>query len=108
MKSMKNWRCILDLTTNKMHMLGPGDANIELPPGSQTLQMKQGPSGHLSLPISEYQAFKACESARNSLQEAPASMQLPVFQSASSGQPNALSTETPPGLSSSESSNTWQ
>ena len=58
MKSMKNRRVILDLMTNKLHMLGPGNVNSELPPGSQTLQMKQGPSGHLLLPISELQCLQ--------------------------------------------------
>ena len=112
MKSMKNRRVILDLTTNMLHMLGPGNANIELPPGSQTLRMKQCPSGHLLLPISEYQAFKAYESARDRLQEAPAAMQLPVLETMSAGQPaatsRAASTETPPGLAASSSSNTWR
>ena len=94
-----------------MHMLGPGNANIELPPGSQTLQLKQGPSGNLLLPISEYQVFKADESARDRLQEAPAAMQLPVLETTSAGQPAAkslaASKETPPGLAASSSSNTW-
>ena len=49
---------MLDLTTLRMHFLGPGNYELEraLPPGTQTYQCELAPSGHMVVPCCEYQA----------------------------------------------------
>ena len=57
--SLKNRRAILDLVTNQLHFLGPGDYDLmtALPPGTDTFQLKHAPSGHLILPCNKFQEF---------------------------------------------------
>ena len=47
-------RAVLDFTTLKVHFLGPGEANLEVSPGTQTFQCVFSPSGHMMLPIGEF------------------------------------------------------
>jgi len=54
LKSLTQARCILDLTTNQIHLCGPGKPQFELPPGSESYQLEIAPSGHLMLPCSEF------------------------------------------------------
>ena len=42
----------------KLHFVGAGDAELNLPPGSETFQLYLSPSGHLMLPVSEFQNHK--------------------------------------------------
>ena len=59
--SLTNNRAIVDLTTNRLHLCGPGDAQITLPPGTTTVQMEREPSsGHLIVPCDLYE-----EASRN-------------------------------------------
>jgi hypothetical protein len=51
---MKKQRTILDLVNNQMHFCGPGEITFNLPPGSESFQLEEAPSGHLILPICEY------------------------------------------------------
>ena len=53
--AMKKQRTILDLVSNQMHFCGPGDIKLLLPEGTESFQLEEAPSGHLMLPISEYQ-----------------------------------------------------
>ena len=57
--SLQRRRAVLDMVTNKLYFLGPGDYKIEsiLPPGSETYQLHTAPSGHLLLPVDNYKQF---------------------------------------------------
>ena len=48
----------LDLVNNVMYMCGPGEMEVNPPPGTRVLQLEQGRSGHLFLPISQYDKIK--------------------------------------------------
>ena len=54
--ALRKNRAILDLSSMQLHFCGPGDIKIEsgLPPGTETFQLEQAPSGHLVLPCCEY------------------------------------------------------
>ena len=54
LQSLTQARSILDLTTNQLHLCGPGTPQFELPPGSESYQLEVAPSGHLVLPCSEF------------------------------------------------------
>ena len=56
LRSMQNSRATLDLTTNQMHLCGPGDVSIILPSGTETYQLEIAPSGHLVLPCCNFTA----------------------------------------------------
>ena len=47
-------RTILDMRSNQLHFLGPGEAELMLPPGSETFQCVMSPSGHLMIPCSRF------------------------------------------------------
>ena len=55
--SLKNKRTLIDLNTNKLYFLGPGDYDLPaaMPPGTECYQCEQSPSGHLILPCCEYE-----------------------------------------------------
>ena len=72
--SLKNRRAILDLVTNQLHFLGPGDYDLmtALPPGTETFQLKHAPSGHLILPCNKFQEFdKEQANGKFTLDETP-------------------------------------
>ena len=54
LRSLKENRVWLDLVNNVMYMLGPGDMEVVPPPGTRVLQLEQGRSGLLFLPINQY------------------------------------------------------
>ena len=47
-------RSIVDCYNNKIYFIGPGDVKIDMPPGSTCYDLELSPSGHLMLPITEY------------------------------------------------------
>ena len=55
LRSLIEHRAILDCAGRVLHLQGPtGEAEITLPPGSESYQLEQSPSGHLLLPVSDY------------------------------------------------------
>ena len=64
---MANRRGVLDMVTNKLHFLGPGDYDLmpALPAGTETFQLTVAPSGHLLLPCDHYQDFDNQQTAGN-------------------------------------------
>ena len=58
--SLTNRRAILDMNTKQLHFCGPGDYDLVkmLPPGTESFQLKEAPSGHLLLPCNHY---KSCD-----------------------------------------------
>ena len=74
---------VLDLTSNKMHLCGPGTVELSLPPGIETYQLEIAPSGHLVLPCSNFQqASMSLQRPRMDQQErallAPAATEIDV------------------------------
>ena len=53
---MRSKRAVMDMNTLRIHFLGPGDYELEsaLPPGTETFQCEQSPSGHMVLPCCHY------------------------------------------------------
>ena len=49
---------IVDTGNNKLHFLGPGGAQIQLSPGSETYDLIDAPSGHLLIPCCQYHGLK--------------------------------------------------
>ena len=64
---MRSRRALFEMVKNEFHLMGPGDAKLELPQGPQTFQMEQGPPGLILLPIVEYEAHKRYEESHPSL-----------------------------------------
>ena len=56
LESMEEKRTVLDLVNRKMYLMGPGEFTIQAPPGSHCLQLYKADSGHLMLPVTEYQS----------------------------------------------------
>ena len=83
LKSMINKRAIVDTVNKRLIFCGPGPVEIKPPPGSDVYQMEQAPSGHLLLPISDYESLKRFQATRDRLQAAPEPMSLPVMEGSS-------------------------
>ena len=56
LRSMNSTRTIIDTTTMKIHLVGPGDYDFEklLPAGTKTIKCEASPSGHLVIPTDEF------------------------------------------------------
>ena len=56
LQALKKNRSIIDMTSNKIYFVGPGDFDLmkALPPGTECYQCEEAPSGHLVLPICEF------------------------------------------------------
>ena len=52
-------RAIINTFTNELILCGPGGCVLSPSPGSERFQLKRAPSGHLLLPVSEYQRITA-------------------------------------------------
>ena len=61
MDVLKRRRCLIDVGNSVLHMVGPGDLNINLPPGSVSINMTTTPSGHLVLECSDWAATESLE-----------------------------------------------
>ena len=64
LNSLKCHRAILDMNTMKLHFCGPGDYDLEktLPPGTESYELKEAPSGHLILPCGYHKELAKQES----------------------------------------------
>ena len=51
LKSLKSFRCILDMGNNKLYLPGPAGCEIQRCPGTVAYDLKMSDSGHLILPI---------------------------------------------------------
>ena len=65
LQSLMDNRAILDMRTQQLHFLGPGDCELNLPPGTDSYQLEQAPSGHLMLPCSEFSTGTSSGSDRS-------------------------------------------
>jgi hypothetical protein len=57
-------RVIIDHVNMQYIEIGPGNHKIDLPPGSRVLPIHRAPTGHLLLPISEWDKAKPGQKAR--------------------------------------------
>ena len=57
---MKNNRTIIDTNDNKVYFLGPGNYDLmkAMPPGTEVLQAKIAPTGHMVLPCAKFTKVK--------------------------------------------------
>ena len=88
--ALRNNRTLIDFTTLKMYMMGPGDNELEkhLPPGTDTYQLELAPSGHMVLPCCEYQPGSSSSDHSLTL--------MSRSNATSSGSPRAEATGIPP------------
>ena len=54
LKSLTQHRAVLDLVSNQLHLLGPGESRFELTEGTETFNLVRAPTGHLLLPFQEF------------------------------------------------------
>jgi hypothetical protein len=54
LSSLRRNRAVIDVVTNTMYFMGPGDYQIQQSPGSTKYNLVQSQSGHLLLPVSEF------------------------------------------------------
>eukprot|EP00974_Lingulodinium_polyedra_P030343 2920293-Lingulodinium_polyedra.AAC.1 len=54
-------RAVIDIVHRRLHLCGPGDVNMELPPGPQTFELEQSLAGHLLLPGPDFHPAKPPE-----------------------------------------------
>ena len=56
LQALRKNRAVLDMSTFKVYFLGPGDYDLmqAMPPGTDCYQGEEAPSGHLVLPICEF------------------------------------------------------
>eukprot|EP00973_Karenia_brevis_P067440 9380555-Karenia_brevis.AAC.1 len=74
LKSMQEKRVLIDTYNHYMYMVGPGGYKLQLSPGSKRLTLEEAPSGHLLLPISDFE--HVCKTHSNSEQASPTSKTL--------------------------------
>ena len=53
--SMSQHRVLIDVMNKKLFMVGHGGYSLQLSPGSRSLDLETSPSGHLLLPVTEWQ-----------------------------------------------------
>ena len=54
LKSLTQHRAVLDLVSNQLHLLGPGESRFELAEGTETFNLTRAATGHLLLPFQEF------------------------------------------------------
>ena len=96
LKSMKNKRTIIDTVNNRMYFCGEGPIEIRVPPGTDTYQLVQAPSGHLMLPVSDYPQLHKYLANRDRLDQPPESVNLPVMEETATTTSTATSSSTAP------------
>ena len=54
-KTMRNDRAVLDMVALQLHVRGPSDISLTLPPGTKPFQLEISPSGHVVLPFTNFE-----------------------------------------------------
>ena len=69
LQALKRNRAVMDLNSNKIYFLGPGNYDLlhAMPPGTDCYQAVEAPSGHLVLPICEYAHSRSSSIPEHSL-----------------------------------------
>jgi len=90
LKALKATRGILDCNGKKLHLLGPGEFNPVLPPGSITIPLQEAPSGHLVMIIDDYEA-----AIKNAVENPTPKVDRKVLQFATSEKSETKKTSSP-------------
>jgi len=53
LQSLEASRAVLDVGGRKLHLLGPGELQMTLPPGTRSIPLTKAPSGHLVMIIDD-------------------------------------------------------
>ena len=61
LRSLRANRALIDCQGLKLHLLGPGDLRLNLPPGSRSFPLELSDGGHLILPIGEFEKMRQQE-----------------------------------------------
>ena len=77
LKTMRNNRAVLDMVDLQLHVCGPADINLTLPPGTKSFQLEISPSGHFVLPCTNFENIQ--RNPRNPLRDT--AVVLPVKES---------------------------
>ena len=56
LQSLEASRAVLDVGGRKLHLLGPGELQMTVPPGTRSIPLTKAPSGHLVMIIDDYEA----------------------------------------------------
>ena len=94
LRSLEQERAILDCGSRMLHLVGQGEVQLTLPPGSVSIPLQKAPSGHLVMVIDEYEEVAA---SRGGLPEA--SLQLHTVAAASSSRGQAPPSSSRPATS---------
>jgi hypothetical protein len=54
LQSLQRQRAVVDTTNRKLYLMGPGGYTINISPGSTCYDLREAPTGHLLLPITNY------------------------------------------------------
>ena len=63
--SLTEKRSLIDTYSKKIYFVGPGGYKIQLSPGSRALDLENSPSGHLLLPVTEFESVRSSRSDTN-------------------------------------------
>ena len=98
LRSMKSRRTIIDTINNKTYMCGPGEVQIIVPPGTEIYDCVSAPSGHMLLPVSDYDSLRRYEEKRDRLEAPPEPVVLPVINEHPQASTSSSSSSAPAAL----------
>ena len=63
LQSLRNSKAIIDTNSNRVYFLGPGNYDLlaSLPPGTQSIQCETAKSGHLMMPVDDFEGLDKAE-----------------------------------------------
>ena len=61
LKSLKTKRAVIDVPNLKLYLMGPGDYKVVPCPGTMVIDMETANTGHLMVPITEYESAMASD-----------------------------------------------
>ena len=83
LRSLEHERAILDCGNRMLHLVGQGEVQLTLPPGSVSIPLKKAPSGHLVMVVDD---FEGVTKVKGGVQEA--SLQLHSSLETAAASPN--------------------
>ena len=57
LKSLREHRALLDISSGMLHLCAPGEVQLTLPPGSESFPLSSAPTGHFLLPFQDYARY---------------------------------------------------
>ena len=65
LQSLRMHRALIDCQGLKLHLLGAGDLQLSLPPGSRSFPLELSEGGHMILPIGEFETLRKQKQTMN-------------------------------------------